>query len=325
MKQEKSDNPQFIKKIAKTIGMILSAIAIVYVIRKILSFDVSFSDFIGVRSFVIVGLLCILQTAKLFTACYAWKCYISFFSHIDLKYREVVLVYLKSNILKYVPGNVLQYIGRNELAIRRNIPHMKVALATFFDVGTNLFISVVATILLLRNDVIMLFEKYVSFPDYAVWILLGIAFTLLLALFFFLKKNGISKRVRRELSLIKKKDFLYILKAVGYYSVMFFFSEIPFLIICIYVTGMILDVNNMLILVGANEFSWIIGFITPGASGGIGVRESIMLLLLNGIVDGGKLAAALVISRIVGIIGDVFAFILAKLMEWKIDRGEEMV
>ena len=62
-------------------------------------------------------------------------------------------------------------------------------------------------------------------------------------------------------------------------------------------------------MTGAFLFAWIIGFITPGAPGGIGIRESVMLL-----VSAQEYAQAVMlfvlVTRLASILADVLAFLI---------------
>ena len=68
-------------------------------------------------------------------------------------------------------------------------------------------------------------------------------------------------------------------------------------------------------LVGVYALSWIVGFIIPGAPAGIGVREALMVTLLEPIYGSGVAAGLSLIFRFVSSLGDLLAFLLSFLLK----------
>ena len=69
-----------------------------------------------------------------------------------------------------------------------------------------------------------------------------------------------------------------------------------------------LDFSGAILIIGVNTASTLIGLITPGAPGGIGVREAAMLLLLAPFFPSDAILIAAVIQRVILITGDVITF-----------------
>jgi uncharacterized membrane protein YbhN (UPF0104 family) len=59
---------------------------------------------------------------------------------------------------------------------------------------------------------------------------------------------------------------------------------------------------------------WAIGFVTPGAPGGIGVREATMVLILSQVMPPLESLLIPALMRMVTIAGDLFAFSLSYVM-----------
>jgi hypothetical protein len=75
--------------------------------------------------------------------------------------------------------------------------------------------------------------------------------------------------------------------------------------------GLIINLNPTIIggvspvtIVAAYVISWLLGFVTPGAPAGLGVREYVLLLLLGG-MDSAMIVSAVLLSRLVTILGDI--------------------
>lgn len=59
---------------------------------------------------------------------------------------------------------------------------------------------------------------------------------------------------------------------------------------------------------GAYIVAWLAGLVTPGAPAGVGVRELVLLFLLKGFVAESDLLLAVVIGRMVTVLGDLLFF-----------------
>lgn len=76
-----------------------------------------------------------------------------------------------------------------------------------------------------------------------------------------------------------------------------------------------------LTVLGAYILAWLAGLVTPGSPAGLGVRELVLLLLLEGLVDEAGLVQAVVLARLVSALGDG-AFFLGALTFGKGAGGE---
>jgi predicted branched-subunit amino acid permease len=76
-----------------------------------------------------------------------------------------------------------------------------------------------------------------------------------------------------------------------------------------------------------------VGFVTPGAPGGVGVREAVFLLLVGPAVtsaDPGvtaavaaSIAATVVVGRLQSVVADVIVFVVARALAPTSDQGRE--
>ena len=68
---------------------------------------------------------------------------------------------------------------------------------------------------------------------------------------------------------------------------------------------------NFPLATAAFALSWALGFLAPGAPAGLGAREGIMLLILQGHGDTDKILLLVLLSRTVSMAGDFLTFLLA--------------
>lgn len=94
-------------------------------------------------------------------------------------------------------------------------------------------------------------------------------------------------------------------------------SGLVFLGVLVMITPQTMDPILLLGLCGAYVIAWFAGFVTPGAPAGVGVRELALLFLLKGYVAEADLLLAVVIGRMVTVVGDLSYFCAASLMGFR--------
>ena len=71
-------------------------------------------------------------------------------------------------------------------------------------------------------------------------------------------------------------------------------------------------VKEQIVLTGAFMFAWIVGFVTPGAPGGIGIREGVMIFV-SGDRYSERIILFVLVMRISSVIADVAAFLTGRI------------
>jgi hypothetical protein len=82
----------------------------------------------------------------------------------------------------------------------------------------------------------------------------------------------------------------------------------------------------VLTVIGAYVLAWLAGLVTPGAPAGLGVRELVLLFLLNGMIGAADLLLATVLGRVVTVCGDVLFFFFAGVqcrLKWPPQTGPQ--
>ena len=119
-----------IKKYLKPVGICLTVIALIYLVKKIIEMDVDFSEFTSQNMLCALAIAAAFQTVSVLAGSYPWLNFIKAFSDKEISLKKAMSTYAKSNILKYLPGNVFQYIGRNKLVSDMDISNIDVACST---------------------------------------------------------------------------------------------------------------------------------------------------------------------------------------------------
>lgn len=300
-------------KIIKYIGYLITLISFYYLIRVILNFDLRLLTFkknfssIGSIFFLSIGYaLFILPIGS-----YSWKSIVEFLGQKKISGKEAFQVYARANIAKYLPGNVMQYVGRNYLGSKLGWKHSDIAFSSLLEItltvvtGFLLLSFLFITGLMSIPETLLSWLKFKPYPFYFLIFLM-----VLLFLWILYKKRGLPENFKK----LKLKNFIFFsLKILFIYSSMFIM--LGFFLIHIFYTT--LDVSlkpkEMITIISGFIVSWFISFVAPGVPGGLGVRESLIVLLLSPLYGPEKTLLASFILRFITISGDGIAFLLTFL------------
>ncbi len=216
----------------------------------------------------------------------------------------IISVYLKTVIFKYAPGNVFHFLGRHSLVKTHGLSNRVIAFANATEIILQLIsVGIIIFIGLLFFRVEIDFGYYFGLSFNKIMM----AFALFVILLFVVVSQ---KKYRNYLFNYKILSIIYLqmLFLVGSSCILFLIYMIFFNI------NISFELFGSIVLI--SSIAWLLGFIVPGAPGGIGIRESILLLLLPSVLFLSKeeLLAGAIIFRLVTILGEVFTFFLAKLV-----------
>lgn len=226
-------------------------------------------------------------------------------SGAKVPFREIISVYITSNLFKYLPGNVLHYVGRNSLGAAHGIPHKDIAFTSLFEAMGNVLFVGLASILI----GFPFFRQLASaaFGENHFWVIGGV-FICFIGIITLIILFHISNRFRGLVVRLFSKEtkqiwfigivvfcFNYIVNGFSYYLILTTLintgAEIAFL--------SVLAIYNL---------AWLAGFVTPGAPGGIGIKEFVLILFLGSMVGNSVLMISVVLHRMMLILTDVLAY-----------------
>lgn len=200
-----------------------------------------------------------------------------------LSMARSVAVYGRSQIAKYAPGNVFHLAGRQVLGMAEGVPAQPLARS----IGLELGLLVVCAVWLVG----LLLQRWLAGQVGALaWVVpTGLAALVIGALLRW-------RCFRAGRALIGQSLFL-LFSAGVYWAVL---------------TSLTPEVVSRVpagVVPGAAIAAWLVGLVTPGAPAGLGVREAVMLLILGVWVPQADLVLAVLLARLVNILGDVGFFV----------------
>lgn len=217
----------------------------------------------------------------------AWWCLLLFLD-VKVGWKWAVKAYGLSQLAKYVPGNIFHLAGRQALGMAAGLPAGALARSAVCELGLIAVAGALFGVL-----AVPLVWKTVP-PTGAVFLFIAVSVALFTVLW-----NLLSRSV--AVALLWQMVFLALsgLVFVGGLSV---------------VVPETAAVSALPALCGAYIVAWLAGLITPGAPAGVGVREMLLLFLLNGQLAPADLLLAVVLGRGVTVVGDLGYFAISALL-----------
>ncbi len=289
------------------LGNVLVLLSVAFIIDRVIKYNINFT--FSLWSYIALIVSTIFYSLLVITFALLFHSLLEILSTNEISKNNSILVYCKSNLYKYLPGNIFHYVGRNQIAVDSGTSHGTVVAATITEMLL-LILSAIITVTIFagQHAYYWLTHKYTG-ENIAI-ILLVFSLTICIAFLLYKFNSHIKKWFLIFTTQIKHIEYEATFKYMLVYILSFVLNGAMFIIILRSISG---NFNNNLILpvIGMYTLSWLIGFVTPGAPGGLGIREAIMITLLVGIVEVQLVLTAVILYRIVTILGDVIAFTIA--------------
>lgn len=248
------------------------------------------------------------------------------FSDKKIPIEKSIDTYISSYIVRYIPGNVWAIAARAYNNKENGVKMIKSMWGWFIENLSYLTVGMIFSLLVISR---FLAGKSQYFWLILIMIPVALFVVLRYEIFtdFFEKviKKKLPEKIRKEtgfLDLSTKQRVVLLL----IYSISWIFYSINFLMVSHAVVG--IELSQVPVLVGANALAWSIGYMSIVTPSGAGVRESILMLILNGQIGIPKLDTVVItiLARVTFIFGDLFIFAVFKL--YKIifmKNGEEKI
>jgi len=202
--------------------------------------------------------------------------------------RHAITLYGRSQIAKYVPGNIMHLAGRQAMGMTAGLPGWPLAKSTAWELGVIVTAGALFGCLVLPS----------LLADFSV--------TANLMLFLV--------AVLGSAAMLRYLIGGQVAQALVWQTVFLLISGLLFVGL-----ASLLGTDNitsiMWPLVGAYVLAWLAGLVTPGAPAGVGVRELVLILLMNGMISETELLLAVVLGRLITVGGDLVFFGMALMLD----------
>ena len=302
----------------RIIGIIIMAVAVVFLVRRFLSFQVDFAELFTLET--IPGIILVTATimGAVFLLSVCWTIWLTFFSGKKVVFPATYSVFARSNLAKYLPGNIAQYAMRQLYSSSLGIKQREILISSILEILTMALTAIILSLILARDIFFSFLHDSFERPWLLPVIIAAIAAVVAGARLFLRKKKVPGGEI---LGYFKQNGFIKaILKVIGLTAI----------VITVYGTTLLVffglsadaDIGTYgFLIVSAGIVSWLIGFITPGVPGGIGVREAVLLLMLAPVIPEEVVLYAAVAQRVAYIFADIFSWVAGKAVSLRPELG----
>ena len=270
------------------LGSALACLGVLFVADRLYKYtgQVNLARFDALDWGLAAGLACVYGAANVFLAC-AWQHLLAFF-HVEVERKWAVKVYGLSQLAKYVPGNIFHLAGRQALGMAAGVPALALGKSTVWELAllavTGLLFGVLALPLV-----------WPSLP-------VSVAVGSFIVLFF------------STIVILRWLSFSSLSVAFCWQLVFLVISGAVFLGALAIIGPTAETLLSLPVWCGAYVIAWLAGLVTPGAPAGVGVREMVLLFLFRSQVVPGDLLFAIVLGRIITVVGDILYFAFSLLI-----------
>ena len=144
------------------------------------------------------------------------------------------------------------------------------------------------------------------------WFLILLIPIIIIVLLNVVQKNRVINIGLKKISTpFKSKKFLpTMLQCILGYSSVFIIYGLILLVILVSVLQCHLTWGQCGKVISGFILAWLIGFIVPGAPGGIGIREFVLITIMTSFVAEQYILFAVILHRIITVIGDLLTYII---------------
>jgi glycosyltransferase 2 family protein len=286
----KAGVPHGLKRYLHWAGSALAAVGIIFVAIRLRDYSgqIDLKDFGRELWWVVGGCALVYGLSNAMLALAWWNLLRQFGT--DPSRRWAIRTYGISQLAKYVPGNIFHLAGRQAIGMAAGVPGWSLAKSSIWELG---LIALAGSLF----GLLALPLVFASLP-----LQLGV--------------SGFVLAVMIVAAVLRTSFGPAAVWAFGWYVGFLAMSGVLFVsLIGATFPSAVASGANWIVLCGAYVLAWLAGLLTPGAPAGVGVRELVLLFLLKGLVGESELLLAVVLGRVVTVVGDLLFFVIASLQK----------
>jgi len=288
-------------------GLTVTALFAWYVVRSLRGHDLS--AYATPQAALGIVLAAILWSFGAPLLALAWRSMLSGLS-TRRSLRELFAIVGITQFAKYVPGNVAQYIGRVGMSLARGIPARPLAVtliletllvitaAIMMGVGTGALSEVGLQAVHHHGAQLAVIATLLAMAIIGLFVFQRVAPALL---------QRYTPRYAPALDGTLLPPRLSLARALALYCAMYASMGAGLVLLARFVLPG--APHDYWLLTAVFALAWVVGFVTPGAPGGLGVREGLMLLMLAPVYTSASASVLVIALRIATTLGDVIILV----------------
>ncbi len=215
-------------------------------------------------------------------------------------FPEIFSAYMRTQVAKYLPGNIFHYVGRVEVLRRHGVARAELVLSLAYETMLLLVLAVAIG----GGAALSLGFVGLADLDFPAWWLAGGMAGAMLAVW---GVHHWRPGPFHHLPSLHRKVWFNLAVTVLLYAAYFFL----FSAILLWLATLLGRNVSYPVCLAAACLPWAIGFVTPGAPGGLGVREAMVVFVLNHVMPPLDSLVISALMRLVTVVGDLMAYALS--------------
>jgi|TARA_S200000501_G_scaffold14733_4_gene13116 uncharacterized membrane protein YbhN (UPF0104 family) len=290
------------KKIIEILGWVISAAALYFVYNNVINIDLEVAKqkvsytwipFIVLFIAIYVVLMGFLATG--------WRYMLELLHGSSLPKWRIIGIYTKTQIYKYIPSNLMHVIARIYFATQLGPSKSNVVQSYFLEIVFMVLIGILIILFSTLTGSFSLSEELINqIRDFSGGKLKGFSLGILIfgavAIIFYLVKA-----LKNYKSSLNKGNLMRIVKLI--LLLIGFFIGMGLVEYFVFHNLLGMDIT-FLYVIALFTITWLGMFVIPGAPGGIGIREFIVITLLSPIFGPDDPTIGIIIFRVITVLGD---------------------
>jgi len=290
------------KKVIEYLGYVVSFLALYFVYKYVVNIDleaakekISYSWIPIILIFISIYVLLMGFLAT------GWRYMLELLHGSDLPKWRIIGIYTKTQIYKYIPSNLMHVVARIYFATKLGPSKANVVQSYFLEIVFMVLIGLIIVLTSVYIGAFSLSDELISkIRDFSGGKVKAFSFGILifgaLAIIFYL-----FKALRNYKTSLSSGNIMRILKL--FVLLVCFFFGMGSLEFFVFSNLLGMDIGYLYV-VCLFTITWLGMFIVPGAPGGIGIREFIVIALLAPIYGPDDPTIGILIFRVVTVLGD---------------------
>ena len=290
------------KKVIEYLGYVVSFLALYFVYKYVVNIDleaakekISYSWIPIILIFISIYVLLMGFLAT------GWRYMLELLHGSDLPKWRIIGIYTKTQIYKYIPSNLMHVVARIYFATKLGPSKANVVQSYFLEIVFMVLIGLIIVLTSVYIGAFSLSDELISkIRDFSGGKVKAFSFGILifgaLAIIFYL-----FKALRNYKNSLSSENIMRILKL--FVLLVCFFFGMGSLEFFVFSNLLGMDIGYLYV-VSLFTITWLGMFIIPGAPGGIGIREFIVIALLAPIYGPDDPTIGILIFRVVTVLGD---------------------
>lgn len=290
-------------------------VSCVFFVERLIQYAPQLKTLVTWRIQITDIILLILYILVVTNGCLIWHTLMKGFTDFKMPFLKSLHIFFLAQLAKYAPGNIGHHVGRLYLTKKYQYNSLQVISAMIIE---NILPIIASCVFILY----LLYVNQTSITEYTqtqlgnnalVYALMPIVLIFFAVFFIRNKILRISRKYVDENMRFRNILMSLILSFLN-------FIVLGFILLFLIKNHFSTTHDDFVLITSIFAVSWLLGFVTPGSPGGIGVREALLVLFLTPLYGEAISVWLSIMLRIITTVGDGLAFLIGMALAPYVNR-----